>query len=226
MEAPGLIFLILFAGLIITAIVYSIHAAKKRRQEMADLAARLGLTFDPEKDYELAGQFEFLNKLRQGDNRYAFNQLRGLFQGHQVLVFDYHFETHSTDSKGNRQTTHHHLSFFMLFLPRAVPELTIVREGFFSKIAQAFGYDDIDFESAEFSRKFCVRSKDRRFAYDVCHARFMEYLLANPDLSIEFEDRVVAFGFDQRLTPAEIERNLGRLLQVREFLPAYLFNPV
>jgi hypothetical protein len=225
MEVPGVIFFLLIAGLIVAGIVYSILAAKKRRQEMADLAARLGLTFNPERDYDLAEQFEFLSKLRQGDNRYAYNILRGDYRGHTVLAFDYHFETHSTDSKGHRHTHHHHLSFFMMFLPRQVPELTIVREGLFSKIAQAFGYDDIDFESAEFSRKFCVRSKDRRFAYDVCHARFMEYLLANDDLSLEFENRVVAFGFDRQLAPADIERNLNRLLEVRELLPAYLFNP-
>ena len=33
--------------------------------------------------------------------------------------------------------------------------------GVFSKIAQAFGYDDIDFESHEFSRRVCVRAADR-----------------------------------------------------------------
>jgi hypothetical protein len=140
------------------------------------------------------------------------------------MAFDYHYETHSTDSKGRRQTHHHHFSFFILLLPRSFPELTIAREGVFSKIAQAFGFDDIDFESHEFSRKFCVRSKDKKFAYDVCHARFMEYLLANDDLNIEMEDSALAIGFGSCLKVSEIEHNLRRLREVRSFLPNYLFT--
>ncbi len=141
-------------------------------------------------------------------------------------MFDYHYETHSTDSKGNRQTHHHYFSFFILLLPMSFPELKITREGLLSKIAQALGYDDIDFESAEFSRAFCVRSKDRKFAYDVCNAQMMEYLLANRDLSIEIEGPALALAFDTRLSAAEIEANLQRLLEIRLRLPDYLFTKV
>lgn len=95
-----------------------------------------------------------------------------------------------------------------------------------SKIAQAFGYEDVDFESAEFSRAFCVRAKDKKFAYDVCHAQMMEYLLANRDLSIEIENRALALAFGTRLSAADIESNLHRLLEIRSRLPEYLFSNV
>lgn len=223
MEAPLVIFGLVLV-LMIFGIIAGILAARKRREAFAGLAARLGLEFYPEKDHDLARQFAFLDKLRQGSNRYAFNLLAGQYAGHAVRVFDFHYETHSTDSKGNTQTHHHYFSFFMLLLPREFPEVTVVREGLFSKIAQAFGYDDIDFESAEFSRKFCVRSRDKRFAYDVCNPRLIEYLLANDDLTLELEGRVLALAFPSRLKPDQIEPNLGRLVALRERLPAYLFN--
>jgi len=225
MNSGGILILILFVVVVIAAVICGAIAAKKRREEMGALAARLGLRFSAEKDYGVASRFGFLDKLAQGSNRYAFNVLSGDYRGHEVLVFDYHYETHSTDSKGHRQTHHHHFSFFILLLLRSFPELTIVREGMFSKLAQAIGYDDIDFESAEFSRAFCVRSKDKRFAYDVCNGQTMEYLLANRDLSIEIEDRALALAFGSRLSAAEIERNLERLLDIRARLPDYLFNP-
>jgi len=174
----------------------------------------------------MASRFGFLDKLAQGGNRYAFNVLSGEYQQNPVLAFDYHYETHSTDSKGHHQTHHHYFSFFILLLPRSFPELTIVREGMFSKLAQAFGYEDIDFESAEFSRTFCVRSNDKRFAYDVCNGQMMEYLLVNRDLSIEIEDRALALAFGARLSAAEIETNLNRLLEIRVRLPEYLFAGV
>jgi hypothetical protein len=199
-------------------------AARKRRDAMLSLAARLGLRFDPGKDRDIARQYKFLDKLRQGDNRYAFNILSGNYQTHDVRAFDYHYETHSTDSKGNQETHHHYFSFFLLQLPVSFPEMVIAREGFFSKVAQAFGYDDIDFESHEFSRKFCVRSPNKKFTYDVCNARMMEYLLANDDLTIEIEDRAMAISFDSRLSPEQIERNLIRLIAVRSLMPDYLFS--
>jgi len=216
----------LVAAAIITLAVLGAMAARKRREELAMLAARLGLNYRADEDYDMADRFEFLDALAQGSNRYAYNVLSGTHQGHEVLVFDYHYETHSTDSKGRHQTHHHHFSFFILMLPQSFPELRITREGFLSKIAQAFGYDDIDLESAEFSRAFCVRSKDKKFAYDVCNGQMMEYLLANRDLSIEIEDRAIALAFDQCLAAPEVEMNLGRLLEIRSRLPEYLFTKV
>ena len=212
-----------FAVLVVVLAIFGAIAAKKRREAFAILAARLGLTFSPDHDRGIADRYHFLDRLAHGSNRYAYNILSGNYQGRSVVAFDYHYQTESRDSKGNRRTHHHHFSCFVLQMERPFPELTIAREGIFSKVAQAFGYDDIDFESHEFSRKFCVRSKDKKFAYDVCHARMIEYLLANDDLNIEIENTVLALAYSGVLKPEEIEPNLQRLVQVRALMPDYLF---
>jgi hypothetical protein len=212
------LFIIGFFVIFIVVLVGGFIAAQKRREAMMSLAAKLGLHFDPHKDRSLPRQYRFLDKLRRGSNRYASNILSGTYQGHDVKVFDYHYQT------GSGKNTHHHrLSFFMLNLPGVFPELVIGPEGIFSKIAQAVGYDDIDFESHEFSKKFCVRSANKKFAYDVCNARMIEYLLSNRDFSIEIENNVLAVSFDRRLSPELIEPNLQRLIQVRSLMPDYLF---
>lgn len=214
-----------FIALIVVLGILGYISTAKRRDAMAALAARLGLRFDPSKSWDIAQRYRFLDKLRSGSNRYAFNILSGSYQGNDVNLFDYHYETHSTDSKGHRQTHHHYFSFFILHLPASFPELVIGSEGFFSKIAQALGYDDIDFESHEFSRKFCVRSADKKFAYDVCNARMIEYLLSNTDLTIEIEADALAISFVSRLTPQLIEANLNRLITLRSLMPEYVFSP-
>ena len=112
----------------------------------------------------------------------------------------------------------------VLQLPQSFPELTLSREGFLSKIAQAFGYDDIDFESKEFSDKFCVRSRDKKFAYDVCNPRMMEYLLANSDLALQIEGQALAFVCESKLDLNTIEPNLNRLAELRSHMLNYLFN--
>lgn len=207
-----------FFALVIVIAIAGYITAQKRREAMLTLAGRLGLRFEPRRNRHLARELSFLNKLRHGSNRYAYNILSGNYQGHEVMVFDYHYQTGS-----GKDTHHHHLSFFILRLPGTFPELTIGPEGVFSKIAQAVGYDDIDFESHEFSRKFCVRSQDKKFAYDVCHSQMIEYLLANPDLTLEIDLHTLALAFDRRLRPEQIEPNLQRMIQIRSLLPDYLF---
>lgn len=150
--------------------------------------------------------------------------LSGNFQGHAIFAFDYHYETYSRDSEGKRETNHHYFSCLILMLGRAFPQLTIDREGFLSKLAQGLGFDDIDFESHEFSRTFCVRSKDKKFAYDFCHARLMEYLLHNQDLALEVDGPALAIAFPYRLNPAQVEHNLNRLVHLRSLVPKYLFS--
>ena len=209
---------------IVGAIIWGIRAGKKRRSAMSELADRLGLDFAHERDYQIAKRYAFLDKLRQGENRYAFNIINGGFQGHEVAAFDYHYETHSTDSKGNRQTHHHHFSFFLLKTGAHFPELTIAREGFFSKIAQAVGFDDIDFESHDFSKRFAVRSKDKKFAYDFCNAQMIDYLLAHPDVNIEVDQDSLALGFNRCLKVEEIEPRLNQLVEIRSLMPNYLFD--
>ena len=208
-----------FVAIFVVVLVVGYISSLKRREAMAAVAAKLGMRFMPHKDRGMARRYRFLNKLRQGSGRYAFNVLSGGYQGHEVLLFDYHYKTGS-----GKNTHHHYLSFFIMQLPISFPELIIVPEGIFSKIAQAVGYDDIDFESHEFSRKFCVRSKNKKFAYDVCNARMIDYLLSNTDLSIEIEEKALAISFNSRLAPDKIEPNLNRLVTVRSLLPDYLFT--
>ena len=204
--------------------IFNAIAQRKRREALFELAQRLNLTFDAGQDLDIAGRFGFLKQLDQGENRYATNVLSGTYQQNEILAFDYHYETHSTDSKGHRQTEDHWFSFFILTLPAVFPDLTIRRENLFTKIAEVFGYQDIKFESAEFSKTFCVRSPDKKFAYDVCNAKMMEYLLANRDLSIEIENEVIALAFNTRISVEQIEFNLQRLVEIRSRLPEYLFT--
>ena len=211
----------------IAAAASSIRGAartRKRQQELRELAVRLELDFNPGENPVLPIEFGFIDQLNQGDNRTAFNVLSGTFNGRNVVAFDYHYETHSTDGKGNRSTTHHYFSVAVMRLDADFPKLTIAHENLLLKIAEAFGYQNIKFESAEFSKAFCVRSPDKKFAYDVCNAQMIEYLLANRDIHLVIEVHALALLSDSQLPAAQIELNLQRLLEIRSRLPDYLFQ--
>jgi len=216
---------LIVAVLIVVVIgaIYNAIAQRKRREGLFELAQRLNLNFDAGRDFGIPGRFGFLKQLAQGDDRYAANVLSGNYQQNEILAFDYHYATYHTDKNGTHKDDHW-FSFFILTLPAAAfPDLTIRRENFLTKIAEVFGYQDIEFESAEFSKTFNVRSPDKKFAYDVCNGKMMEYLLANRDLSIEIENEVIALAFSTRLSVEQFEFNLRRLVEIRSRLPEYLF---
>lgn len=190
---------------------------QRRSAAFRAMAKRYGLKYH-KKSRGIPKQFEFLDKLCQGHSRYAFNILDGIYQGRQVLLFDYHYATGSGKSHAD-----HYFSFFMLRLDRSFPELIVTPENLFSKMGQWLGFSDINFESVEFSKKFNVRSKDRKFAYDICHPRMMEYLLKRPEISFEIEKDWLAMGAEKRLKPEELPQRLDDLLEIRSLFPEYLF---
>jgi hypothetical protein len=160
-----------------------------------------------------------------GHDRYAYNILSGSAEdGARVNIFDYHYETYSRDSKGRRRTHHHYRSIFTLMLPQSFPELNIEPEGFFSKIGQAVGFEDIDFESVEFSKRYLVKSRDKKFAYDFCNAQMIDFLLRQRDLILEVDSNVLALTFKGKLAVEAIRPNFERLLEIRTLIPNYLFN--
>ncbi|MEM0967693.1 MAG: hypothetical protein AAGJ81_16210 [Verrucomicrobiota bacterium] len=219
------VLLIIIAVLVFGVIAYfGWLQQKKRREALLAFAAEKGLTFSPDKDRSAVRQFEFIDPIRKGSNRFLLNRVNGTLDGHKVEAFDFHYETRSTDSKGRRQTRHYYGTCFLLLLPGTFPELRIYREGFFQKIAQTLGFDDIDFESVEFSKRYAVKSRDKKFAYDFCNARMIDYLLDEEDLNIEVEGAWMAITFSRRLAPELWGKNLDRLIHMLSLMPSYLFE--
>lgn len=212
--------------LVIGIFIFASHLEKKRIAALSAEAAAAGLALTVGRNYALVSQFGVLNALDDGENRYAETVIDGTYNGNAVLCFDFHYETYSTDSKGNRQTNHHWHHVYSLTLPKRFPELRIGRENIFTKIGKVFGYPSIDFESAEFSRTFLVQSRDKKFAYDVCHPRMMEFLLANKDLTLELDGTILAAIFSYKMKAGELAPNLDRLVEFRDKIPEYLFEPV
>ncbi len=217
------LFIALFVVIVVAIAIGSHLQAKRRRDALQALAKRLGMTFSAAKRPDIAKQYAFLDALRKGSNRYAYNLIEGEYRNRRVRYFDFHYATRSTDSKGRRQTHHHYCSIALLHLERSFPELRIYPETFWSRLGQMIGFKDIAFESVEFSKAFVVRSKDRKFAYDICHPRMMEYLLNHRDLCLEIEQDSLALEHNSLLTPDKIQSRFDLLFELRVLFPQYLF---
>jgi len=219
----NILVILVFGALVVAGIAGAVRQNRAGRQRAIDLrilAERLAFDdFNPDRDESCVLGWGFLSRLAQGSERYAFNVLRGSYHDQSLFVFDYHCQTGS-----GKNTQEHNLTMLMLVFKEIFPQLTIGPENLGLKIAEAFGVaNDIQFESAEFSRKFCVRSPDKKFAYDVCNPQMIEYLLANPGLQIEIQGPVLLLAFEPPLPVGQIEFNLQRLIEIRSRLPEYLF---
>jgi hypothetical protein len=192
MEAIVPIILVMTVLLGIAVIAYFNYLQlQKRREAMGDLAVELGWNIDPWPDETHDAQYGHFEIFTRGHSRSAYNTLTGQVRIKEsdwpARMGDYTYKITSGSGK-NRRTTTYRFSYMILETPFLMaPALLIRPEGFMDKLAGAFGFDDIDFESEEFSRKFHVKSRDKKFAYDVCHARMMEFLLATKPPCVDIE---------------------------------------
>jgi len=218
--------------------IYERKRAQQRREALSALALRMGFDFYPEKDTSLDERFSHFAVFRKGHSRAATNTMRGKVrvngEVHPVMMGDYRYK--QTEGSGkSRRTVTYRLSYLIVQFPRSgVPDLLIKPEGIFDKLGQALGFDDIDFEDFEFSKRFVVKSSDRRFAYDVCHPRMIEWLKAHassfPAIDIERgqmclatdKKRWSAAGFEGNLSYAEqfIDRWPDHLLRELGYAPS------
>lgn len=204
----------------VVALVMGVIQAHKRRQAMAELAASRGWSFDVSRDRGMRSLYPHFDCLRQGSNQHAFNIIRGTSNNRPVLLFDYHYETYSRDSKGRRTTRHHYFSAVIIDTRLPLKSLLIRPEGFLDKVASFFGFEDINFELDEFSRRFYVRSPDRRWAYDVITQSTMEFLLESPTFYIELEGpHVIAFR-NRQFPVEEFDQAIAVLEGVLDRIPA------
>ena len=211
-----------FIGLFVLIAVFGWMQAEQRRKALAAWAQGRGLSFRPDKEWGWDSAYPAFGCLARGSNRYAYNIMVGTWSGRSIRAFDYHYETHSTDSKGHRQTHHHRFSAVILSSPVPLKPLVIRPEGFFDRVSEFFGAGDINFESAEFSRRFHVSSPDRRWAYDLLHPRTIEFLLTAPVFAMEFDPAQVIASRGKVFEPAEFEQAAQVISTVLDGMPGYL----
>ena len=210
--------------LVVAVAIYSVVQARARRQALAEWAGQQGLEFAADKIGGFDDRYPTFACLREGSNRYAYNIASGLWHERPVLAFDYHYETHSTNSKGESETTDWYFSAVIVGSAVPLKPLLIRPEGFFDKVKSFFGFEDINFESAEFSRKFFVQAPDRKWAYAVLHQRALEFLLVSPVFSLAFDTQAVIAWRHTTFKPPEFTQALTLVRGLLDLLPEYLIK--
>jgi len=208
-----------FIALAVALIIFGILKARRRREAMARLADELGFEFHPDDPWNLEDKYAMFEFFGRGHSQKASNVICSEVDGRAVVAFDYQYTT----GGGKNQSTHSYQAVVM-GLPIVAAGLRMRSETVFDRLASWVGWDDIDFESDEFSRRYHVASEDRRFAYDIFHARLIEHLLAcgrAPDLEMKGPLMVL---FDSQGDVENVRRLLAIGREIVASIPEYVLH--
>jgi LemA protein len=207
---PWALILILVGGVALVGLIgyLSYLSTKRRRLGFQTMARQLGLSYSLDDPFGLLGQpFALFQK---GDGRGVENVLSGVWHGLDLRAFDYWYYDESTDSEGRTSRSYHRFDCAIVPIGAACPALSIGRETFFTRMADALSFHDIEFEDEAFNRAFNVRGNDRKFANDLVDARMMQWLLEHgADYGVEVVgNRVLVAG--PKISPTELVQLIGR----------------
>ena len=207
-----------------------------RTRELRQVAESLGLQFDsgpsaqiperlePKLDLILGSKFSCSKEYMRVRNIISgeYQQVRFTY----LDIFDIAFETSS--ALGKKHWYYKHLtSIIVMELPRFFPRLRIGPEDFGAGKAKGWS-GDIDLDSHEFSDLFDIRSQDKKFAYDFCNPKMMEFLIARASLTIRIHGNLMLLPFSARQIfrnpVATIDTSWNDLMNIRSRMPNFLFD--
>jgi hypothetical protein len=210
-----LIFVFVAIGVSVAIIAWLIESG--RRKALAELARRLGFDFAPGGAAWSGDEFEGYTPFGLGRDRRAFNVLSGSRGGARWELFEYQYTTGS----GKDRSTHRY-GVALARVGLAFPRLTMRPEGWLDKVASMAGFDDINFESEAFSRRYHVKCDDRRRCYDLIDPRMIEYLLTLPAVHWQLGPGVVLIVRKGRYDPPELERTMVAITGLLERVPEHV----
>lgn len=188
------------------------YREKQRREDLRTVAGKLGFSFHPDGDPHLLGRLGQFHLFSQGHSRKVRNMMRGEIQDIAVSLFDYRYTT------GSGKHSHTHAQTVVLFESEqlALPFFTLRPEGFFHKMAGAFGYQDIDFaDSPAFSDAYLLKGTDEDRIRAVFGPEVQAYYTRHGHLCTEGGGgRLVHYHADRRIDPERIESWLQEGLDV------------
>ena len=216
-----LVILIGIAGAIVAAIwityylVFVIEGPEETRTKALRTVARSrSLRFNAINDFKHRSTYRAFNIFPTSGH--CINTMDGYCKikgkPHRIKMGDFEYTVSSDDG-----STTYRFSYLCVHLPYTdVPELSIRNEKFMDKIKASVGFEDIDFESAHFSRKYYVQSPDKKFAYSVITPLMMEDSLRYPLPEINMKDGIICVSDGRtRWQPHEF---FPRLDPVADFL--------
>lgn len=209
---PVIFFLILFGGvlLVIFGVIAAHKAEQKRIAELSAWADTHGFSFSPAKRHKTSYPPSIFKRGHSRYSRYHMvadipDATPGLDAPAHIELFEYHFAITTSNGKSST-TTHYYHTCCAAYLGIDFGEIEIREERFTDRIAAVFGWGSINFEDAEFSRRFLVKSPDRRRTYAIIGPSMIRFLMQHRGFHIETYGDLLFIHFSGRVSIDQFER--------------------
>jgi hypothetical protein len=230
--SPIQVFLVALAVIAVIALIawqakVQAERERRRRAALAAFAQQNGMRFSEGDPWNLDGRYRGVGDIGNGHDRYAFDVLR--LDQPPLTAFQYHYKTWETRTvrRGDRTVTEryekdHWRKYLILETGAQFPSFVMRPEGLFDKLAGFVGFDDIDFESEEFSKRYFVKSANKEFAYALIHPQMMEFLM-NLGFAMQLETGLLIldltpYDFDAPGVREAIARVAGFVNRIPDFV--------
>ena len=211
-----LLIIAVMAAVQIRAYILRQMAKDRRQKELREWARTNGFAYSATEAL-MKFRCQPFECLQKGDYCHSFNVIEGTSGNRPLRAFDYHY--YNATQSGERKD-HHYFSAVVIDAGIPLLPLTIRPRGLLDEVTEFIGFEEIGFESAEFSQKFFVKSPDRRWAYDVVHQKTMELMLAHPHFLVDFQgSQVMAYYHNKMFSLGEFGSALKVVTGIVDGLP-------
>jgi hypothetical protein len=193
-------------GIIVVSFVVVNLVSRRKERERTEALRRVaetaGLAFEPTADLAAVRALGEVQLFARGHSKRVTNLMTGRLGDRQGAVFDYRYTVGSGKSQHTTLQT-------VVVLPSAngsLPDLQMAPENPVSRIAEAFGYQDIDIESSpEFSRRYIVRGADEAAIRAALYPGAAAYFADHEGWTVEARSGTVGiYRADRRPAPEEM----------------------
>jgi 8-oxo-dGTP diphosphatase len=190
---------------------------ERRSRELDEFATHVGWEYT-------ARSFEVGEGLRsypfgRGIDREDVDVIRGAFEGRRCAAF-----THRYTDKSGDSTATYEFQVVSVELGADYPTLNILPEDVAAKAAKLVGGMDVDFESAEFNRRWRIEGEDPRYVHDMITPRVMQRLVQDDARGrvLRVEGHYLLTWTTGRLPASTLSSVLGLLTSVAAVLPPHV----
>lgn len=180
--------------------LFSRHLENKRSKALQQTASSLGFSFEenPTYDYEALDLILF----HTGRPEKLYNLMRGKKGFLPLEIFDYNY----TVGAGKHSLTYRQ-TVVLATLDKNLPEFTLGPEGFFHKVGELLGYNDIDFDQhPTFSKSYLLRGDDETTIRTLFTPKVISYIEKIPyAITVEaFENKIAYYSATVRIKPKKM----------------------
>lgn len=196
------LFGVLGVGVVVLLICLEIRRQRLRTEAFQKVAAEMGFEFFPTGQEGFWGDLSKFHLFQQGHSKHFRNLMRGTAMGLEVCIFDYQFTTgHGKHAVRWRQTA---IGFQSPDLN--LPDFGMRPEGFWQRLGQWLGYQDIDFESHEqFSKQYVLRGSDEAAVRNLFRERVLDYFTDHAGMNVEGHgDRLLVYWQARQMGPDQV----------------------